>query len=157
MVALLKEAFDKLSSDISVEWISIFEFSNERSVGITKDGYWYINISDGIIKLRDNRDFMYAEAILEQSLETVQRIINSVINELMLNIEAFDFFPFLDIARFPLEHTKSNYWIGLSLNWISKMPTERAALLRSQLLIISTDKSLSQNIRQRALEVIKNI
>ena len=139
----------------TVRWIPVLLcWSPDKNMGISEDGYWVIEETNGLRVLGGPQSYLRIEILLEQPLSKIREEITAFLDSFNVTVDVFDIFPFVEVIRAVVEGS-STYWAELAFGWYDELPIEKKKMLKDSLLKIVERKALTQKLRQKAIKEIK--
>jgi hypothetical protein len=134
------------------DWLSVFELTQDRKVGVSRDGYWVLQSRNTLVAL-------HTQSVLRDLLLCLENPIKEIKDKLIQGLrfrsipaELLDSFPFEKIIHTGFA-SESDYWAGLALNWLDEVnPTD---VIKDDLLEVVDSKWASQRNRQRAKQYLR--
>lgn len=140
------------NSSSDSEELEYLDFRQNIHLYFNKEKGWILKGADGDFMLKITNDFYRIVSLLEYDFAEVEKSINSYLERNTLE------------SRFPIEaviqvgiRSKSDYWAGLALKWLSQVSKEHCYGLIVDLKTLIESKWAGQTHKQLADRELKRI
>ena len=137
----------------AIRWLPLVKCgTEERTLGVTVDGQWVVEVSEGLQILDEGSKFILVIVLLERPLHVVAGEFHDGLIKHFGEFDkddAYTLFPVTEIIRAGLK-SESEYWVVLSLDWYESLAFEDRSGFENDLLKIMETKKISQKTRHRA-------
>ncbi|WP_157496574.1 hypothetical protein [Hahella ganghwensis] len=138
-----------------INWCPVVKIT-DNYMGISDDGEWVVEVSEGIHVLSEIKLFVFVLPLLERSLSSINLTIIDFLSSLSVELDPKEIFPYLKIIQAGLEK-ESDYWAGLALMWYKELSIDEKNTLKQSLSLIVKAKWASQKNRQIAQRELRRL
>ena len=122
---------------------------NNRIIGITSNGEWFVEIDTKFYLLKELKPFYKLISILEIPFETIEEEINERFKMAEINFDARYIFPFYPIVERVFQKPQSLYWLELAYSWYELLDDKQKYGLIPIIQDLNMNTKLSQKLRQK--------
>ena len=162
-IAFTKETYAKQPSKFVVSntgtlWMPLVEYKKtEMTFGIDIDGNWILESSMKMWIIGEENPYLFCMPFLEMPFADIKNALMSRIGETDQIADIGGIFPFVEIIRFALENSISEYWIELAMNWFDELDAAYKHALKPSLEKAIAVKRLFQKTKHRVQRELKRL
>ena len=146
------------TSNTDTLWLPLVKSkTTESTLGINQDGDWVVEVSGDVRIIREQKSFLFCIVFLEMSFADIKNYIMDHTNGINQIADIGDIFPFVEIIRFVLETSTSDYWLELAMNWFNELNAAEKHVLTPALDEAVMGMYLHQKLKHRMQRELKKL
>jgi hypothetical protein len=137
-----------------LRWIPLIRVKpSEPWIGTTERGHWVVEGKEGVVRI-EHAQLLPLLHCLETPIEELRAALFEAVRRFGIDEGRMQEFPYDDLVDFALR-SRTDYWAGLALQWLERLPVTSAC--KDALRAVIDSQWATQKTRQHAQRILVRI